>query len=617
MIHDNVRPENRITGEHAMETATASAADWLSANGFLNAYIREFDDWRIETSPRSWQNAGFPAQALLIPLGHQSLWVGVQYWSDCGRHRFGLPARCEGPHGMQSRQLNFLSLAKLLVENAGLLTNGSIGAMARFLERIIESHRNLEMLLTLREPELDHLFRGPLSFRQAEQALLVGHSVHPAPKVWQPMTLTEAVQYGPEGGEGFALAWMLVRRQRVHYHSADGVSLEQRVQALIDADPHLTADYIDIRDDYVLLPAHPWQVKRLQRLPALQAAFASQDIIPLASQGSRWHATSSMRSIYNEQAPYMLKFSLSVRLTNSVRHLQPAEAERGCLISKILATPVGQQFSQRFRDFQIMQEPAYVCLLDDAGGRLPDTMLVFRDNPIREQSQRQFNVLASLTQDHPGGGISSLGSLVMEVAVSQNITPATAASRWFAAYLKVAVQPLVLAQADYGLLFGAHQQNLVLGLERGLPVHCYFRDCQGTGFSAAGARLFKLDHNALGESAENQLDNEMANKLFAYYLIVNSTFGVIGALGADGLIPEASLLLQLRTFLQQQMTPQRRDLSFLRAVLESESLWQKGNFICSLADMNENTLADPAAIYRPIDNPIFRVEQESLLAVTQ
>ena len=148
-------------------------------------------------------------------------------------------------------------------------------------------------------------------------------------------------------------------------------------------------------------------------------------------------------------------------------------------------------------------------------------------------------------------------------------------------------------------------------------MHCYFRDCQGTGFSAAGARLFKLDHNALGESAENQLDNEMANKLFAYYLIVNSTFGVIGALGADGLIPEASLLLQLRTFLQQQMTPQRRDLSFLRAVLESESLWQKGNFICSLADMNENTLADPAAIYRPIDNPIFRVEQESLLAVTQ
>ena len=159
--------------------------------------------------------------------------------------------------------------------------------MARFLERIIESHRNLELLLALRDKEIDKLFASPLSFREAEQALLVGHSVHPAPKVRQPMTLTEAVQYGPEGGSGFALAWMLVRKQYLHYHSADSVTLRQRVQQLIDADPSLTSDYAQVPGGYALIPAHPWQLRKLQKLPALRRAFADKHIIALPQQGQR------------------------------------------------------------------------------------------------------------------------------------------------------------------------------------------------------------------------------------------------------------------------------------------------------------------------------------------
>ena len=599
-----------------MDTSISEAADYLSTNCFLNAYVREFDDWRVGTSPEPWQAAGFPAQVLIIPMGRQTLWVGVQYWSQCGRHRFSMPARCEFVDNGHCRHVRFLCLAKMLVENAALQTNGTIGAMARFLERIIESHRNLELLLALRDKEIDKLFASPLSFREAEQALLVGHSVHPAPKVRQPMTLTEAVQYGPEGGSGFALAWMLVRKQYLHYHSADSVTLRQRVQQLIDADPSLTSDYAQVPGGYALIPAHPWQLRKLQKLPALRRAFADKHIIALPQQGQSWYATSSMRSIYAEHAPYMLKFSLSVRLTNSVRHLQPAEAERGCLISKVLATATGKQFVKRFSQFSIMQEPAYLCLLDDEGNQVLESMMVFRDNPIREQSGMQYNVLATLTQDHPLQQGSRLAEQVRALAFHRRWDLAQAARRWFAAYLDVAVKPLLLAQADYGMLFGAHQQNIVLGLQNGLPVCGYFRDCQGTGFSAVGARLFKLDHNALGESADNQIDNDMANKLFAYYLIINSTFGVIGAMGADGLIDESELIAQLRDFFQQHLTRQRQDQSFIRTLLEADALWQKGNFICSLADMNENTLADPVALYRAVHNPVAIMDAAPKLQAT-
>ena len=372
----------------------------------------------------------------------------------------------------------------------------------------------------------------------------------------------------------------------------------------------------DIPAGYTLIPAHPWQLARLQALPALQPAFADQSIIPLPPQGRRWHATSSMRSIYAENAPYMLKFSLSVRLTNSVRHLQPQEAERGALISKVLATETGQQFSRRFAHFDIMQEPAYLCLLDDKGEPLPETMMVFRDNLIREQTDLQHNVLATLTQDHPMKEASRLSTLVQEVAFHQRVDLAQAAQHWFAAFLEVAIKPLLLAQADYGLLFGAHQQNIVLGLRDGLPVHGYFRDCQGTGFSEVGLRLFKLDPAALGESTQNHFESEKANKLFAYYLIINSTFSVISAMGADGLIEEEKLLAQLREFFKQHLTRQRRDQSFIRTMLESEVLWQKGNFICSVADINENTMVDPLSIYRLVENPVCVIEEEPLLQAT-
>lgn len=599
-----------------MDTSISDAADYLSANCFLNAYIREFDDWRLGNSPQEWQVGGFPQRVLSIPMGHQTLWVGVEYWSQCGRHRFAMPARCEFVDNGHCRRVKFLCLAKMLVENAAMQTNGTIGAMARFLERIIESHRNLEMLLALRDMEVEKLFRHRLSFHEAEQALLIGHSVHPAPKVRQPMTLTEAVQFGPEGGSGFALAWMMVRNERLHYHSADNVGLRQRVQQLIDSDELLSSDYNNVPDGYTLIPAHPWQLARLQQLPALQQAFSDQSIIPLSPQGRRWHATSSMRSIYAENAPYMLKFSLSVRLTNSVRHLQPEEAERGALISKVLATETGQQFNRRFTQFDIMQEPAYLCLMDDHGELLQETMMVFRENLIREQVDLQHNVLATLTQDHPMKEGSRLASLVQEVAFKQRISLSQAARRWFSAFLEVAIKPLLLAQADYGLLFGAHQQNIVLGLRDGLPVHGYFRDCQGTGFSEVGVRLFKLDQAALGESTQNHFESVKANKLFAYYLMINSTFSVISAMGSDGLVEEEQLLGVLRDFFKQNLTRQRRDQSFIRTMLESEALWQKGNFICSVADINENTMADPLSIYRTVKNPVCVIEEEPLMQAT-
>ena len=593
-----------------------TAAEYLSANSFLNAYVRELDDWERQMAPRHWRLAGFPEQALVIPLGHQQIWVGIEHWSVCGRHRFFMPARMVAAQQLNFSELDYLGLSKRLVENASLQTDCSIGSMARFLQRILESHRNMRLTMKNREQDLRQIFKGHLSFIESEQGLLSGHSVHPAPKVRQPMTTAEVDQYGPESGNGFQLVWLSIDKKLIQYRSADANSLEQRIQQLLDADPNWQGFREPLREGHSLLPAHPWQLSFLKRHPQLRSAFANDDIVELGSNGCAWHATSSMRSLYAEAMPYMLKFSMSVRLTNSIRHLQPAEAERGCLISCVMNTPLGQSFARRFNQFTIMQEPAYCCLLSPDGLPVLESMLVFRQNPIHSGIDNGYELLANLCQDHPTKNRSRVAELVAQVARVKRITNAQAAQLWFDGYLKAVVLPLILAQADYGLLFGAHQQNIVLKLKEGVPFHGYFRDCQGTGFSNVGVNLFKLDQQQIhpqqpGQGAENQLQQDMGNKLFAYYLIINSTFSLISALAADGMVEERMLLLQLRSLLLDLYVGKRKDNSFLEYVLNAEQLWQKGNFVCSLTDLNENTLADPLSIYTPIPNPLIGLQKSA------
>lgn len=600
-----------------------SRAEFLSANSFLNAYLREMNDWEVRETPQAWRVNGFTQQALVVPLGHEEIWVGLAFWSQCGRHRFTMPAFAVRAQSNEPQALDFLALAAQLVENASAKNGGSGDARDCFLERITESHQNIQWSVALREGTLGRLFHDILRFQESEQGLITGHSVHPAPKVRQPMTQPEAQLYGPDGGNSFPLIWLAVPQARIHYQSADNLSLNDRIQQLVTADANWPSNQCglnaDLAESHQLLPAHPWQLERLKAHPQLQQAFATKQIVVLGENGSSWYATSSMRSLYAEALPYMLKFSMSVRLTNSVRHLQPAEAERGCLISHVLATEAGREYANRFEQFTIMEEPAYTCLLSEEGEPILESMMVFRENPIQAQADQDYELLATLCQDHPDSQIeptlahSRVANLIKQRAQVQQVSEQQASLDWFDGYLHSVLKPLILAQADYGMLFGAHQQNIVLKLKDGIPVHCYFRDCQGTGFSEVGANLFRLDQEQLGQNAENQLNDDMANKLFAYYLIINSTFSLVSTLGADGVIEETLLLARLQQFLKQLLSGERKDTRFLEYVLFSEKLWQKGNFVCSLADLNENTLADPLSIYVPIENPLYGLTQPNTL----
>lgn len=208
----------------------------------------------------------------------------------------------------------------------------------------------------------------------------------------------------------------------------------------------------------------------------------------------------------------------------------------------------------------------------------------------------------------PGNGILNL--------VSESIGPVDKLENirdWFKAYLEEVLKPFLILQANYGVLLGAHQQNLVIKIERGLPKGCYFRDCQGTGYSELGFNLYSPFIKSIQKENENVVSQEMGHALFGYYLITNSSFGVISALSQLSPQFEEVLLSDLRDFIETLRAQGVKDSSFLDYLLESERLKFKGNFFCSLQNINENTSLNPLEIYTTIKNPIVPLPKEKAL----
>lgn len=50
------------------------------------------------------------------------------------------------------------------------------------------------------------------------------------------------------------------------------------------------------------------------------------------------------------------------------------------------------------------------------------------------------------------------------------------------AYCQQVLKPLFTAEADYGLVLLAHQQNILVQMLGDLPVGFIYRDCQGSAF---------------------------------------------------------------------------------------------------------------------------------------
>ena len=576
-----------------------------SAGAFLNALLREVSDWELVRAPLG----DISLQAVSLPLTGKGarLLVPVQRLSSAGRHRFLEPLLLVET-GAPPREIAFRRFAALVVGDAALVGQISPEARALFLARLDDSERRIRKVLEARRQDLDALFAAPLGFIEAEQGLLLGHPVHPTPKSYDEFSESDAGDFAPEFASAFPLRWFLVRRQHLEASGTADLPLEAALKRLVTSDPVLPpAARSELLGDSrrLPLPVHPWQAQRLLELPALRRLLATGELIDLGPRGSAYRPTSSLRTLYAEHSDFMLKFSISLRVTNSLRVLLPKEWERGKEVHRLLQSPLWREIARRLPSFKVMSEPVHLALRDPEGGPLLESAVILRRNPFRGEAAQDACVMATLCQDHPLGGRSRLAWHVRRIAAREDISAEAAGAAWFRRFCTVALRPLLILQADYGLLFGAHQQNTVLRLEQDYPAVLYYRDCQGTGYCDSRIAELTKALPGLGELAENTVEDALGHRLLGYYLIVNNVFNVIASLAHAGLGREPRLFEQLRRFLLDLREDGLRDPSFVDGLLRNPEIWSKGNFLTCLQNINENHRGgEQLAVYRPMANPI-------------
>ncbi|WP_087587085.1 IucA/IucC family protein [Nitratireductor soli] len=540
---------------------------------------------------------------LFLPAARCEILVPLSHFSPAGYHAFAFPMHIDRGDGILE-PIALPELVMLLLREAGIADRSSPAARLTFFRRMLDSTAAIAEIAEAVGGERPFTAGDP-TFIEAEKALRFGHAAHPAPRSRDEFTREDSERYGPEYGNGFALRWWAVEPSLLATGAAPAVAPVEATHALMGSDSALVARAAAATGK-TPMPLHPWQAARLMQEPFYDRLIRDKRIADLGLGGPIWRATSSLRTVHSSETPWMLKFSLSLRLTNSRRIVEEHECARGLAVHHLMTGPIGAALTARCPGFQVLGEPLWLALRGPDGAVIRETMVAFRENPFTGENQPPAAVLAALCERHMDERGSHLADLVHRIAKSSAETPARVAERWFERFLETAVAPFLIAQGSFGLLFGAHQQNLVLGLDDGWPEKLYFRDCQGTGYVETFLPRLRQHLPEVGSSTDHVFGAREAARLVGYYLFVNGAFAVVGALGAAHLADEDRLFDLFRSFLQR-LTAEVEDRTCLDYLLSSPTIAAKGNFMLSLGNVNENTeVTDPLAAHVQLPNPLAR-----------
>lgn len=372
-------------------------------------------------------------------------------------------------------------------------------------------------------------------YLRSEQALLTGHTHHPAPKARGGGPHAGWLPYAPEAHARFPLALLAVREDTV-VDEGDTAALD----ALGKAPP-----------GYRLLPAHPWQLELTA--PALAPAFADGRLVRVGTTGFFAWPTAAIRTVYApEYLPgrdLFLKFSLDVRVTNDIRRLWRHDLMR----LRRTDTAVTEAFAS-------VGPPA--AWLADRGHRTAD--FAFEELAV---------VVRDGLRDHLLPGATPLLAAALVEGFPGSPLPATAdPAAWWEAYLAAVVPPVLTAFADDGVVLEGHLQNTLVAVDAtGMPVQALFRD-------AEGVKLLPDTPRAAGWER------------LVYCLVVNHLYEIAAALAEHhpGLDPWPAVRRELA----------RHDIPEIPALLTAPALPAKTNLLLRWtgadgADARYRPLANP------------------------
>lgn len=577
------------------------AAATATVHAFLNCYLRETDGWRIVSN------------AVRVPLStrRSELVVDLEYRSPTLRHRFRLPARLE-TNGMPTGPVSAATAVAMLIDELAVTARADESGGVDLLARVVDSMSAIGHSLDTRRGEVERLWAaGPLTFEESEQALLIGHMVHPTPKSRADMTEAERDRYSPETAGRFPLHWLAVDPEWVHHDSATGTSAIEMARRLVESDPRIDPAALDRRlaetglGGRVLMPAHPWEAAYLALDGATADLFDSGVVVDLGPLGSDVVPTTSVRTVI--AGTWQLKFSLHVRVTNSMRVTLPKELGRAVEAARLAQSALAPLVADAAPAFTLIQDPAFLTVRRPDGTVESGFSVLFRERSW-DSGSSDITALTTLCQDHPFvARRSRLGNIVESIATRDNRAVHDVGREWFGRFSDIVVRSLVRLYGDVGLCFKAHQQNMLVELVDGWPVRGLYRDSQGYFHrELAHADMVELIPG-LGEVTESIFPEDLADERLVYYLFLNMTLGVVNALGVAGVADERVLLADLRRLLTDERDRGGRyPLTLVDRLLDDERWPCKGNLRTRFGGLDE-LVGDIAtqSVYVTIPNPLW------------
>ncbi|WP_209121316.1 IucA/IucC family siderophore biosynthesis protein [Alkalihalobacillus sp. BA299] len=598
-------------------------AEQATIQSFLNCYLRETGKYEVINKnsdydfPPQLKNRVEVDQIVVCEFPNQGIYVYVplRYWSVTGRHIFSFPLYYSPLADKSSLlELDYVTLVSIVIKELNMssgVTTQSTSDQDELMLRVILSCQNIEQFIQERYSERDRLYQTDMNFIDAEQALIFGHLLHPTPKSRQGIAEWDVPIYSPELKGEFSLHYFRVHTSIVQHGSALEDTAINLVKKQIEDDPYASNEFKENycqADDYALIPIHPWQAEFLMRKPKVQVLMEKGLIESLGKQGRTFYPTSSVRTVYHPKEKFMLKFSLNVKITNSVRANKNMELERGVEVKKLLDGKIGGYMRKLHPNFHIISDPAFLTV-NIEGEQESGFEVILRENPFYLHHAENATPIAALCQDSMEGHTSRLAEIIKSLAEKEGRTTEEVSLEWFRRYLNLSLQPIFSLFFTYGIALEAHQQNSVIQLKDGYPDHFFYRDNQGYYFCESSYEQLNQLLPGISEKSKTVCSDAIAEERLRYYFYYNHLLGLVNAFGVGQLIDEGKLLQEIKTVLVEMEVPVEKSSSLIESLLTSEKLPCKANLLTRFHDMDELVGSlETQSVYVEIDNPLVQKE---------
>lgn len=481
---------------------------------------------------------------LSFPSQGSEVYAPVNYRSESLNHTFYFPIIERELAADEVKSIDSSRFMQLVLSEAKAMypdINSS-----NIPERLSGSVENMAYYLRHFEESGSKINASDMSFIEAEQKLVTGHSFHPLTKSRQGFSEEDRKKYSPETNGKFQLHYFLIHPEYVTEESAEEKLFSQIFKEefcdYVSEEDH-THNLMIENPSWKIVPVHPWEAKYLLGQPEVQEMHSKSLLHNLGPHGPLFTATSSVRTVYNPQSDWMYKFSLHVRITSAERINHLHELYRGYDFSRLLKTSMGEKLREQHPDIRFLNDPGFIAVHYN-GRNIPGFNTVIRQNPFKNQdADKNVGLLASVCQQAVSGEPGRLANIIEQAALFHKKPVREIASEWFRKYLRMLLPASITMFEQYGFVCELHQQNILIEFDESyFPSKLYLRDNQSYLFRKGFEEQLCSVIPGLSEKGNAFLPDERLFILLSHYLIVSNIMSLVNTFGCNQLITERELI---------------------------------------------------------------------------